>query len=196
MIRLTVTLIVAIYVVLIVVPPADHGANGTVTRTEGQNWLVAMISDAEAGAQRPPRDREPSARALRSTLTDGLIATDDGFALDTAGGERLEISAVINPVDLLPRSGEAQAVVTSVTVAAPQSNGAPTTTASAQLWRVAASAVNFREGPSTNTRVLTSLTWGEEVEFLAEAPDNWARLRVVGSGIEGYMAARFLEPVN
>jgi hypothetical protein len=204
MIRLTVTLIVAIYVVLIVVPDADHGENVTVTRAEGQNWLVAMISDAEAGAQRPPRDRAASARALRSTLTDGLIETADGFALETAGGERLQIAAVINPVDLLPRGDETAATVASVNVAtgtdpvaeevavtAPAPAPAP-----APIWRVAANSVNFREGPSTNTRVLTSLTRGQEVEFLADAPDNWARLRVVSTGLEGFMAAQYLEPVN
>ncbi|GAB5448827.1 SH3 domain-containing protein [Gymnodinialimonas sp.] len=198
MIRLTVTLIVAIYVVLIVVPPADHGENVTVTRNSGQNWLVAMISDAEAGAQRPPRDREPSARALRASLTDGLIETSDGFVMETADGEWLEISAVINPVELLPDVRTTQPVVASVTVATPVAGEtvAEAPAAPAELWRVAASAVNFREGPSTNTRILTSLSRGEQVEFLAEAPDNWAHLRVVGSGIEGYMAAQFLEPVN
>ena len=199
MIRLTVTLIVAIYVVLIVVPPADHGDNVTVTRGEGQNWLVAMISDAEAGAQRPPSDRAASARALRSTLTDGLIETDTGFSLETADGERLEIAAVINPVDLLPTGDDNRPSIGSVNVAAPAT---PATSeiasvadvdvepeGSGQIWRVAANAVNFRSGPSTNTNVLTSLTWGEEVEFLASAPDNWAHLRVVSTGMEGYMAA-------
>lgn len=198
MIRLTVTLIVAIYIVLIVVPPADHGDHVTVTRSDGQNWLIAMISDAEAGAQRPPRDRVASARALRSTLTDGLIETDAGFAMETASGERLEIAAVINPVELLRQADADAAAVTRVSVAtAPEPAAVGTTPeATAEIWRVAASAVNFREGPSTNTRVLTSLSRGEEVIFLAEAPDNWARLRVVSSGIEGYMAAQFLEPAG
>lgn len=198
MIRLTVTLIVAIYVVLIVVPDADHGDHVTVTRAEGQNWLVAMISDATAGAQRPSRDREPSARALRASITDGLIETDSGFVLDTANGERLEISAIINPVDLLPQSDGEDQSVASISVATRAdivvADAAPVLPA--QIWRVAANSVNFREGPSTNTRVLTSLTWGEEVEYLADAPDDWAHLRVVSSGVEGYMAAQFLEPTN
>lgn len=198
MIRLTVTLIVAIYVVLIVVPPADHGENVTVTRASGQNWLMAVISDAEAGGQRPPRDREASARALRSSLTDTLIETADGYALETASGERLAIAAVINPVDLLPTTARADAAVASVSVVLPavEVAGDVATDTPADIWRVAANAVNFREGPSTNTRVLTSLTRGEEVEFLAEAPDNWARLRIVSSGVEGYMAAQFLEPAS
>lgn len=204
MIRLTVTLIVAIYIVLIVVPPADHGENVTVTRAAGQNWLVAMISDAEAGAQRPPSDRAASAGALRASLTDGLIETADGFALATSDGTQLEISAVINPIDLLPRGDAGAPSIASVSVAVPAVGtdiAAETVTASApegsgQIWRVAANAVNFRDGPSTNTNVLTSLTWGEEVEFLASAADDWAHLRVLSTGMEGYMAAQFLEPVN
>lgn len=207
MIRLTVTLIVAIYIVLIVVPDADHGDHVTVTRAEGQNWLVAMISDAEAGAQRPPSDRAASARALRSTLTDGLVETATGFTLETADGEQLEIAAVINPVDLLPTGDDHRPTIGSVNLAAPaipEVAGVPDAETGVeaepeglgQIWRVAANAVNFRSGPSTNTNVLTSLTWGEEVEFLASAPDNWAHLRVVSTGMEGYMAAQFLEPAS
>ncbi|ABD53469.1 SH3 domain-containing protein [Jannaschia sp. CCS1] len=206
MIRLTVTLIVAIYVVLIVVPDADHGEHVTVTRNDGQNWLVAMITDAEAGAQRPPTDRTPSVRALRASLTDELIETADGFALETSDGERLDIAAVINPVDLLPDNARTDVSVASVSFAVvpelPAADAPDATLASAPvaaaapIWRVAATAVNFREGPSTNTAILASLSRGEEVEFLSEAPDNWARLRVVSSGLEGYMAAQFLEPTN
>lgn len=203
MIRMTVTLIVAIYVVLIVVPPADHGREIVgreiaAPRDAGGNWLVAMISGAEAGVSRPPETRAASALSLQSSPIDGLIETADGFALDTADGDRLVIAAVINPVDLLPQNLATQTTVASVTVATPVATDvapAPPDTP-AQIWRVAASAVNFREGPSTDARVLASLTWGEEVEFLAEAPDDWAHLRIVGSGIEGYMAARFLERVN
>lgn len=208
MIRLTVTLIVAIYIVLIVVPPADHGENVTVTRADGQNWLIAMISDAEAGAQRPSANRPAgSALALRASFTDGLIETADGYALATAAGEQLEIAAIINPVDLLPRGDDTQQVIASVSLATPSDPvavavpvaGAIVASApvgNGQIWRVAASAVNFRDGPSTNTNVLTSLTWGEEVEFLASAADNWAYLRVVSTGMEGYMAAQFIERVN
>ncbi len=198
MIRLTVTLIVAIYVILIVIPDADHGENMTETRNNGQNWLVAMVMDAEDQAQRPPRSR-PAASAvdLRSSLTDGLIETDDGFALQTADGEQLVISAVINPVELMHEANAANIAVASVSaVVQPDPATAQAPESAAQIWRVAANAVNFRDGPSTNTRVLTSLRRGEEVEYIASAADNWARLRVVSSGLEGYMAAQFLEPVN
>lgn len=205
MIRLTILLVLAIYVVLIVVPPSDHGDNVAVTRDTGQNWLVAMIYDAEAVAQRPPSDRTPSSVALRASLTDQLIETDNGYAIETADGERLDIAAIINPANL--RGDDTQTSIASVSLVqtpavdvatnnAPAAPAAAPVSAPAEIWRVAASAVNFREGPSTNTRVLTSLRSGDEVEFLAEAPDNWARLRVVSTGLEGYMAAQFLEPAS
>ncbi len=198
MIRMTVTLIVAIYIVLIVVPGEDHGTQQVeVTRSAGQNWLVAMISDAQAGAQRPPRVAPPDAsRTLRHELTDDLLETDDGYALERADGELLEITAVIDPVDLMPTDGRATVAAVSVVdpdaveVAQEQAEGARI------IWRVAGSNVNFRAGPSTNTAVLAGLVRGDEVEFLADAPDGWAHLRVLESGLEGYMAARFLEPVN
>ena len=200
MIRLTVTLIVAIYVVMIVVPDADHGDDVTVTRADGQNWLLAIISDAEAGAQRPPVDRAAaSARELRASLTDGLIETADGFALETAAGEQLEIAAVIDPVELLPTSESDDRTIASVSAVDPTLVAEVAAAAASyvpEIWRVAGNRVNFRAGPSTNTAVLTALTYGAEVEFLADAPDDWAHLRVVGTGMEGYMAARFLERVN
>ncbi len=106
---------------------------------------------------------------------------------------------MINPVELRREAEAAGVAVARVSLANTEVASASTTgaaTTAPQIWRVAANAVNFRDGPSTNTIVLTSLRRGEEVEFLASAEDNWARLRVVSSGLEGYMAAQFLEPVN
>ncbi|MEX3016930.1 SH3 domain-containing protein [Gymnodinialimonas hymeniacidonis] len=197
MIRMTVTLIVAIYIVLIVVPGEDHGAQVEVTRSEGQNWLVAIISDAQAGAQRPPRVAPPDAsRTLRHELTDDLLETDDGYALERADGELLEITAVIDPVDLMPDDGSSAVAAVSVVDPGAVEIAQAQARAERVIWRVTGNNVNFRAGPSTNTAVLAGLVRGDEVEFLADAPDGWAHLRVLSSGLEGYMAARFLEPVN
>lgn len=219
MFRLTVTLIVAIYIVLIVVPGADHGETAEVSRDAGgPNWLVAIVTNAEDNAQRPRRQAPAgAARALRSELTDDLLTTETGFALETARGEVLEIAAVIDPVELLPADGPASVASISVLVPAPvpetasdADTGAAAVAMAAAggteagadqpdgriLWRVTGSNVNFRAGPSTGTAVLAGLTRGDEVEFLGNAPDGWARLRLPDSGLEGFMAARFLEPVN
>ncbi|WP_224816999.1 SH3 domain-containing protein [Hasllibacter sp. MH4015] len=216
MIRLTVLLVAAIYVTMIVVPGEDHGVDIQVTssasrsddpivpgRTDTQGaagWIQSLIASAEAGASTV----RAAPISQRQVVTGGsaLIADDAGdLMLATATGEFYMIDAVINPVDLMDDDGR----VTNVTVAAladpveietaVETQAADTTP---EIWRVAARAVNFREGPSTSTNVLTSLRRGDEVEFLAVAADDsdWAHLRIVGSGIEGYMAAEFLEPVN
>jgi hypothetical protein len=200
MVRLTVTLIVAIYIILIVIPEPDHGENVDVTRNAGQNWLVALITDAETNAQ-TPRRTAPQARAVQGNPMDRLIETADGYVLQTADGEMLEITAVIDPVALLAEAQAGGSAIGSVTLAATadpvaEAPGAEALAPTAAIWRVAGDSVNFRAGPSTDTAILTALVRGDQVEYLADAPDEWAHLRVVASGLEGYMATRFLEPVN
>ncbi len=198
MIRLTVTLIVAIYIVLIVVPGPDHGENTTVTRTDGQNWLVSLITDAESNAQTPPDRPASAARSSRATIATALTETDNGLTFETADGEQLIVSAVIDPTDLPADTGENGLAIGNITVADPveQAPEAVQVADARILWRVTGDRVNFRAGPSTNTAILGALVRGDQVEFLAEAPDDWAHLRVVNTGLEGYMAMRFLEPVN
>ncbi len=208
MIRLTVTLIVAIYIVLIVIPGADHGTEDgrmvDVGRGSGQNWLDAVVTDAELNAQ-SPRRAPPSARAVQGNPLDRLIESADGYVLETADGERLEISVVIDPVELLAQAQAGGDAIAGVTVAVDvtpdrvamaQPVTAEASAALPALWRVSGDSVNFRAGPSTDTAILTSLVRGDAVVYLADAADDWAYLRVVSSGLEGYMAARFLEPVN
>lgn len=195
MIRMTVTLAVAIYIVLIVVPGEDHGDQVSVTRAEGTNWLVAMITSAEETAQRP-RPAPANAREFRTRLTDVLTPQGDGYVMQTADGETLEIAAIIDPADLLPDEPTDQVAMVSVVDSSTIEVAREQARASRVIWRVAGSNVNFRAGPSTNTAVLTGLVRGDQVEFISDAADGWAYLRVLDSGLEGYMAARFLEPVN
>ncbi|MBF9044400.1 SH3 domain-containing protein [Rhodobacterales bacterium HKCCE4037] len=182
---------------MIIIPGADHGDDIEVTRGAGQNWLVSIISGAEAEARTPPAAiTDLAARSYIDELTEGLVTTDDGYALETADGELLQITAIINPVDLLPDEGSTEIAAVSVvdpSVVAPVEQEV----ADARVfWRVTGSNVNFRAGPSTNTAILAGLVQGDEVEYIGDAADGWAHLRVPDSGLEGYMAARFLEPVN
>ncbi|MEJ6390939.1 SH3 domain-containing protein [Gymnodinialimonas ulvae] len=195
MIRLTVTLIVAIYVVLIVVPGEEHGANVTAASSGGSNWLIEIISSAEANAQRP-RAQPVYARAYRTRLSDALIEDGDGYVMETAAGETLEITAVIDPADLMPEDSSAQIATVSVVDSGVVEIARAQARANRIVWRVTGNNVNFRAGPSTNTAVLAGLVRGDQLEFIGNGPDGWAHLRVLDSGLEGYMAARFLEPVN
>lgn len=64
------------------------------------------------------------------------------------------------------------------------------------LFQVDGDRVNFRAGPSTDNAILDTLTRGETLELIEEAPDGWAHLRVVATGLEGYMSGDFLTPAN
>lgn len=55
-------------------------------------------------------------------------------------------------------------------------------------------AVNMRAGPATTYAVVGALLQDTAVEDLGPVGDNWRHIRVVATGTEGYMAARFLSP--
>lgn len=63
------------------------------------------------------------------------------------------------------------------------------------LRLIDATRVNMRSGPSTDYRVLDTLTRGtsvevKEIDISGEEP--WARILVLSTGLEGWMAERFL----
>ena len=60
---------------------------------------------------------------------------------------------------------------------------------------VSATAVNVRQGPSTNDSVIGRLTRGEAVSVVGEVVEGWVQIRIEGDGIEGYVAARLLTDV-
>ena len=64
------------------------------------------------------------------------------------------------------------------------------------LVEVTGSQVNLRAGPSTADAVLGSFVRGEQAELVADLGNGWALARTVTTGAEGYMADRFLSPLN
>jgi hypothetical protein len=74
---------------------------------------------------------------------------------------------------------------------------APAATASSAnvvtVGYVDAEEVNVREGPGTDNPVLTRLNRGEAVTIVAaDAATGWARIRIEGDGIEGFMSMDYL----
>ena len=57
---------------------------------------------------------------------------------------------------------------------------------------VDAEEVNVREGPGTDNPVLTRLNRGEAVTIVATDATGWARIRIEGDGIEGFMSMDYL----
>lgn len=59
---------------------------------------------------------------------------------------------------------------------------------------VTGSRVNLRSGPSTGNAVVSSLSAGTRTVPLGDASNGWQEVRVLDTGVTGFMAARFLDP--
>ncbi|WP_435257826.1 SH3 domain-containing protein [Thioclava sp. FR2] len=67
------------------------------------------------------------------------------------------------------------------------------------LMFVSGRSVNVRGGPSTRTPVVGKLSKGDAVLVVWAEDNGWARIRVEGDGIDGYMSLDFLteaDPAN
>ena len=192
MIRLTLILAAVIFAVLVIVPGEDAGTDEPIFAEDS----------------RPVRD---------GLDTSALRETEDGaLVLITADGEELPIDLVIEPSELteedarvnLPpaeASGAAEpataedapddAEAASATDEEPAEPPAPADPG-ATVLQVTGDRVNFRAGPSTEDEILTALNQGERVELIERVADGWAHLRVVATGLEGYMSGDFLGPAN
>jgi uncharacterized protein YgiM (DUF1202 family) len=58
---------------------------------------------------------------------------------------------------------------------------------------VAVSSLALRTGPSTASRMITSLSLNTKVEMLETGPGGWAQVRVVNTGAMGWAYSRYLE---
>ncbi|MEO6299198.1 MAG: SH3 domain-containing protein [Paracoccaceae bacterium] len=63
-----------------------------------------------------------------------------------------------------------------------------------ELFSVAASGANVRQGAGTDFPVLDSLTGGEQVLVVddTQPTQGWSKVRLEGDGVEGYVATRLL----
>ena len=75
---------------------------------------------------------------------------------------------------------------------APDATVTPEASADGEIWYVAGTSLNVRSGPSTDDAVVGKLKRGEAMLVVAREGDEWARIRIEGDGIEGYVATRFL----
>ncbi|PTE15428.1 SH3 domain-containing protein [Pseudogemmobacter blasticus] len=60
------------------------------------------------------------------------------------------------------------------------------------VWYVAASMVNVRQGPSTDASVVGKLGAGEAVTVLGSVDSEWTEIAIEGDGLQGFVATRFL----
>ena len=64
------------------------------------------------------------------------------------------------------------------------------------LRRVSAELVNVREGPGTDYAVMDKLVQGTETEVLEVEASGWAHVRVIDSGLLGWVSAEYLAAEN
>ena len=123
----------------------------------------------------------------------------DGVTVMTADGRSLKIVAIIDPRRPSDVRDGVPLVVTPRSIA-PIASETPAPMAEADrslpLAEVTGTQVNLRAGPSTRDPVLAALRQGDQVALIGATGDGWAQIRVVSDGREGFMAMRFLSPMN
>lgn len=146
-----------------------------------------------------PTSAEPS-EAAPGTATDDLAA-QVAAALNQAQDQIDQAEAQLAPAETAPIETAPAADPAAAPAEATQAEQPATeaTEVAAQpapdrpnLQVVDATRVNMRSGPSTDYRVLDQLLQGTTVDVLENGPDGWVRLRVVDTGIEGWMSGEFL----
>jgi len=115
----------------------------------------------------------------------------DAPAVDEPVARAAEVAPVLpqNDPRVVPVVFSTQQVMTAS--AAPQAPERASETLGDVKYVVGRS-VNVRSGPSTRNGVVGKLTRGEAVTVVWVEQNGWARVRVEGDGIDGYMSADFL----
>ncbi len=132
----------------------------------------------------------------------GLIQGEEDARLDAERAARVEklpppVLPAASPVSVTfasakpliappvePRPAPAEAEVIAVSAGTAEDVG--------QVMYVSGRTVNVRSGPSTRKPVVGKLTRGEAVSVVWVEDNGWARIRVEGDGVDGYMSADFL----
>ena len=131
-----------------------------------------------------PETAATDTAAVTRKQTDPSTAPAGRLALDDEAGaiERaLNAAKTIQPATVQPA-----AVQTTPTEGVRSESGAVRATVNAER-------VNLRTGPSTSNSVIDQVVRDQTVEILG-AQDDWARIRVIQTGLEAWIFGRFLTP--
>jgi len=114
----------------------------------------------------------------------------------TADGRELSIAAIVDPATLGEDGAQIALVSTrdgtgeaeTVTSSGSASGGEP----EVPLVEITGDYVNLRAGPSTQDAILAAMSGGDRAELIDILDNGWVQIRAVSSGLEGYMADRFV----
>lgn len=163
-------------------------------------YLTLSIGGEDRGQKRlglleAERDAE-RATAWAAAGSDAQVTAEQDRAEPSVDLAFAPHTALITP----PAPAQVQAAVAeAVSQALRDTQAAPTPIASSQpetapgrVMYVTGRAVNVRTGPSTRTEVVDRLLRGDEVSVVWVEQNGWARIRVEGDGVDGYMALGLL----
>ena len=185
MIRLLLVLCAAIFVTL------QIGGDNAGAKPLG---LVNHVAprDAQPPEQAPQRQAQPPAQmadaARNPMLINASMTTTDATPparamtrpLTRPSLDRLSAESATSVAD-----GDLAAADTAMPEGASQPGAQ-------DVYYVKGRGVNVRSGPSSRSAVVGKLGRGEAVTVVWVEPNGWARIRIEGDGIEGYMAKDFL----
>ena len=121
----------------------------------------------------------------------GLIEAEKDAALLAAAEPEVVSQSTTTPQTVEVAFTPSARVVATVAEPAVQAAATP----AGDLRYVSGRSVNVRSGPSTNDAVVDKVSRGDAVTVVSVEDNGWARIRVEGDGIDGYMSTDFLTEI-
>lgn len=158
-------------------------------------FSVLLIAGEDRGQLRPGLVNAPIQVAVAEPVV--ALATEPVAAASAAPAEVASVSAPVSVETPTSPATEAAIQETVFSLAAYSDEApvaAPVSDAqtSGDLAYVAAESVNVREGPGRENPVLARLGRGEAVTIVSTDDAGWARIRIEGDGLEGFMSLEYL----
>ena len=164
-------------------------------------FSVLLIAGEDRGQMRPGLANAllaPAAPvAMAAPAVVPAVAPVAAAPAEIAPAEIASISAPVT-VDSVTTPATEAAIAQTVFSLATYSDAAPAAAPTTEpqppgdLAFVAAASVNVREGPGKDNPVLTRLSRGEAVTIVSTDDTGWARIRIEGDGLEGFMSMEYL----
>ncbi len=145
---------------------------------EDRGQLRPGLANAPVVAEAPAPESAPPV-----VLASAPVAPADAAPAD--------IASVSAPVSVTPAPAAEEPAFSLATYSDAATPAADEQTAGSLAY-VDAASVNVREGPGTGNPVLTRLTRGEAVTIVSTDDTGWARIRLEGDGLEGFMSMEYL----
>lgn len=153
-------------------------------------FLAVAFYEMSGGAGFVPEQRIAVAETVETVTRADTAELSDLTQIQPA------TAALSEPLIVPPVIAETTDQAAIAAVVAEVAQAPVVTPAVLDLRQVIAERVNMREGPGTDYAVMDRLVQGTQTEVLETDPTGWTRVRVLGSGLSGWVSAEFLGASN